>query len=272
MTLPFLFKSVTAATGQDLDNDFAAVGQMGVLPCTVTGTNALVLTPGANTPTILAYSNYQRFSGVAANTNSAATTARVGALSILPVYIDTGAGPAALGGGEIVQNNLIEWVYDSALNSGSGGFHLTSSVPITELLDTISAVQGAMLYRGASAWGALSPGTSLQALATAGASQNPFWASISTLLDLLATTRGDIIYRGASAWSALAPGTSLQILATAGSSQNPFWASISPLLDAISSTRGTILYRGASGWAALGVGTSGFTLHTAGAAQDPYWA
>jgi hypothetical protein len=43
-------------------------------------------------------------------------------------------------------------------------------------LDAIGAVQGDILYRGASAWAALPPGTSGAYLRTAGAGANPLWA------------------------------------------------------------------------------------------------
>ena len=74
MALPFAFTSVTSAHGSDLDSNFAAVGALGVIPGTVAGTNALVFTAAANTPTISAYANYLRFSFVAAGSNTAATT------------------------------------------------------------------------------------------------------------------------------------------------------------------------------------------------------
>lgn len=50
---------------------------------------------------------------------------------------------------------------------------------IQTLLDGIANVQGDVLYRGASAWAALAPGTSGQFLKTLGASANPVWAAQS---------------------------------------------------------------------------------------------
>jgi hypothetical protein len=40
------------------------------------------------------------------------------------------AGPVALSGGEIVATNAIFLTYDAALNSGGGGFHLRSTMPL----------------------------------------------------------------------------------------------------------------------------------------------
>lgn len=61
-----------------------------------------------------------------------------------------------------------------------GGTGQTSaSTAIQSFLDTISTTQGTILYRGASSWAALSPGTSGQVLRTGGASANPSWATVS---------------------------------------------------------------------------------------------
>lgn len=126
MALPTAFSNNTSPTGPQLDGNFAAVGALTVIPCTVAGTNTLVLTPNANTPTTNAYANYGRFSGVAAATNTGAVTARIGGLGALPVYRDTPSGPAALVGGEIVIACAFVLIYDSALNSSNGGWHLIS--------------------------------------------------------------------------------------------------------------------------------------------------
>lgn len=126
MTLPTSFSNNTSPTGPQLDGNFSAVGALTVIPCTAAGTNTIVMTPNTNTPTVTAYANYGRYSGVAAATNTGATQARVGSLSLLNVYRDTPSGPVALAGGEIVINCAFTLVYDSALNSGAGGFHLVS--------------------------------------------------------------------------------------------------------------------------------------------------
>ncbi len=79
----------------DLDLNFSAVGALTTIPCVVAGTDTLTLTALANCPTISAYANYLRVSGIAANSNSGATTANVFGLGALPVYKDTGSGPVA---------------------------------------------------------------------------------------------------------------------------------------------------------------------------------
>jgi hypothetical protein len=51
-------------------------------------------------------------------------------------------------------------------------------------LDTISSTQGAVLYRSATAWEALSPGTSGYLLQTQGAGANPAWAQAGTVFSV----------------------------------------------------------------------------------------
>lgn len=65
----------------------------------------------------------------------------------------------------------------------TGGGNLSQDRTLTAdeqaILDAISTTQGAVLYRGASDWAALAPGTSGQFLKTNGAGANPAWASAS---------------------------------------------------------------------------------------------
>lgn len=149
MALPNSFSNNTAPTGPQLDANFAAVGALTTIPCTIAGTNTLTFTPAANTPTINAYSNGLRISGVATATNTGATVAQLGTLASLPVYRDTLGGPVALAGNEIIISCAISLVYDSALNSGNGGFHLIStanSLPYTGTVtnSSLSFVNGTL--------------------------------------------------------------------------------------------------------------------------------
>ena len=128
MTLPNTFGTKTAATGQQLDDNFNALGVLVPIPCTVSGTNTVTMTPATtNTPAVLAYSNYRLFSGVVATSNTGAVTIQVGSLTALPAYKDSPAGPIALSGGELHTGNAFTAEYDAALNSGGGGFHVWSN-------------------------------------------------------------------------------------------------------------------------------------------------
>ena len=129
MSLPTTFAGLTAATGAELDNNFAALGNLTTLQCTAAGTNTVVLTQVANSPTVAAYTSLLLFSAVISSTNTGAATLAVGTLSALPVYKDTPAGPVLLTGGEMVAGNVGYWTYDLSLGSGTGGFHLTTQLP-----------------------------------------------------------------------------------------------------------------------------------------------
>jgi hypothetical protein len=118
------FAALTNPTLPELDANFNILSGLTSIPCTVAGTNTLTLTNIANSGSIAAYANYMRFSGIAANNNTGATTAKFGSLAALSVYKDTPAGPVALAGNEIVVNNEFTLIYDLALNGGVGGFHL----------------------------------------------------------------------------------------------------------------------------------------------------
>lgn len=122
-----LFANLTQATGAELDANFAALGASVVVPCTLTGTNTVTLTPPTSLPAITAYANYTTFSAVATAYNTSAQTMQVGTLPGVNVYKDTATGPALLTGYEIAPGNLVMYTYDSALNSGAGGWHLLVS-------------------------------------------------------------------------------------------------------------------------------------------------
>src|ERR1700687_4993372 len=126
MPLPYLFASVATITTPQLDANFQACAILATLPCVVSGTNTVQLTLMPGTPTLSAYGDYLVFSGVFAATNTASATAQVGALGTFPVYKGTAGGPALLSGGEQVIGNSFLYIYDAALNGGSGGFHLNT--------------------------------------------------------------------------------------------------------------------------------------------------
>lgn len=119
----------------------------------------------------------------------------------------------------------------ATLGAGSG---LTSDGTDLALnLDAISSTRGVTLYRGASAWTALSPGTNGQIMRTNGAGADPSWSSISGILDTISSTRGTVLYRGASGWAALAPGTAGHSLKTGGAGANPSWSAAGKVLQVV---------------------------------------
>ena len=139
------FENNTQNLLQALDNNFVTMSAAAPIPCSVSGTNTLTLTQNAAgmvpSSTISFYSLNQIFSGIAASTNTGPVTATVGSVGFLNVYKDTPGGPALLTGGEIVGLNAFSLRYDSALNTGAGGFHLTSSTGDTSIAISPTSVQ-----------------------------------------------------------------------------------------------------------------------------------
>lgn len=133
MSYSYTFANVTSFTTPQLDTVLNQAGLLGTIPCSVTGTNALTLTPltapTAGTPP-LAYQPQLRISGVALNSNTTAVSANVVGLGALNVYKDGSAGPVALTGGEIVAGNYFALAYDATLNANTGGWHLINSLTI----------------------------------------------------------------------------------------------------------------------------------------------
>jgi hypothetical protein len=104
-------------------------------------------------------------------------------------------------------------------------------------LDNITTTQGSLIYRNASAWVNLGPGTAGQVLQTGGASANPSWLNQSSIAAGSATTAttattstnlagggaGFVPYQsGSGATSFVSAGTTGQVLTSNGSSA-PTW-------------------------------------------------
>lgn len=98
--------------------------------------------------------------------------------------IDIGDGVAA----SDVPDIIAAYLADHTLQAGSGigiapSGNITDSPTISAevqaILDQISTTRGSVLYRGASGWAALPPGTSGQYLKTLGAGADPEWATVS---------------------------------------------------------------------------------------------
>ncbi len=128
-----------------LDNNFVTLSVADPISCVIAGTNTLTLTQNAAglvpSTTIAAYSQNLLFTGIATATNTNAVTAAAGSLPALNVYKDSSAGPVLLSGNEIILNNAISLLYDGALNSGAGGFHLISSTASVSTAISPTSVQ-----------------------------------------------------------------------------------------------------------------------------------
>lgn len=149
MSLPFTFATQAGnVPASELDANFNAVGAMGITACTASGTNAISLTSASNQPPISAYADYQAVGFVASATTSGPVTLQINGLGFLSVFDVTGA---QLDSGSLVISQYYVVIYNSALNTGSGGFQLisvnsTTSLSITTAKSgTASATTNAVL-------------------------------------------------------------------------------------------------------------------------------
>jgi hypothetical protein len=188
--------------------------------------------------------------------------------STQPAFSDI-SGQATLAQLPTIGNNTI-------LSNISGGSATPLANSQTALLDTIASTQGDILYRNASAWVALAPGTNGQVLTTAGAAANPSWTTVTgtgTVTSVATNngvTGGTITTTGTIGLATIATGNVLAY--TSGGTGVPVATTPTLVLDVIGSTEGDVLYRGASAWSVLAPGTNGQFLQTTGAGSTPQWA
>lgn len=173
-----------------------------------------------------------------------------------PVKISELAGAGVLSGTErvaIVQSGAT--VQATTLQIAG----LASGGDIQELLDEISTTQGVVLYRNASAWVALSPGTSGQVLQSGGAAANPSWLTVSgvgTVTSVAQSFTGGLISVGGSPIT----GAGTLALTVAGTSGGiPYFSSSSTWASSAALTASAILLGGGAGAAPTALGSLGTT-------------
>lgn len=75
-------------------------------------------------------------------------------------------------------------------------------ITVADVMDWLGSTQGSLLYRDASAWTPLTPGTSGQFLKTQGAAANPAWATVSEVPSQTGNSRKLLTTDGSTAsWS-----------------------------------------------------------------------
>lgn len=267
MALTYIFSNQTQPNLAWLDVDLAEVGALTTLPCVIAGTNSLTLTQSANTPTIAAYANYIRFSGIIAVTNTSTVTAQVGSLAALPVYKDTSAGPVALVSGDLKSSNYVVLTYDSALNSGGGGFHVNAPSAGSGTGTVTSVATGTGLTGG--------PITTTGTLSLANAANLTIKSNISggaaiptdntatAILDqAFGNTQGAVLFRNSTIWTVLGPGTNGQFLETQGAGANIVWGSPSGSGTVNSGGAGQIAYYAGAGTVVSGTSAPNILIAT----------
>lgn len=104
------------------------------------------------------------------------------------------------------------------LSNVSGGAAAPAANTMTSLLDIIGATQGDILYRGASVWTALAPGSNGTVLTSGGAAANPSWTSVGgtgTVTSVTFTGDGTVLSNTPSG-AVTTSGTLTATLANAG--------------------------------------------------------
>jgi hypothetical protein len=113
------------------DQSLADMGNLGMIPCTAAGTNAVTLTPMASafTPNVSSPpQQLQHFTFVAAATSTGLVT-----INGLKLYKEDGATQAAAN--DLLINVLYGIVYNSALNSSAGGYQI--AFPVTSIVNPV---------------------------------------------------------------------------------------------------------------------------------------
>ena len=98
--------------------------------------------------------------------------------------------------GNLSNSRLTNASANTILGNNTGSTASPSYNSLSSYIDNIGSAQGDILYRGASNWSVLTPGTSGQVLQTNGASANPSWATVSGSLP--SGTQGQALLYGAS--------------------------------------------------------------------------
>lgn len=154
------------------------------LPSEFTVTNSPVTSTGTLTATKATQTANTVYAGPTTG-SAAAPTFRAQVAADLPTIALTGNVTGSASGGSIattiganqVTNAMHATQADSTIKSNiSGSTGTPSDNTITTVLDKqFGTVQGSVVYRGASSWAALGPGTSGQVLQSGGTSANPSW-------------------------------------------------------------------------------------------------
>lgn len=132
MSYPTVFANLTAGNqpASLLDTMYAICGNQGNIPCTAVGTNAITLTPNTNFFLPASYQNYQMATFAAVANSTGSCTIKIAGLAFVKLFNPDGT---QAGSGNIVSGNLYAIFYNSALDTGAGGFIIAAQTALTSV-------------------------------------------------------------------------------------------------------------------------------------------
>lgn len=152
------FTGLSTFPSADFDQMYSQLAAQTPVPVTFAGGNIINWTGLVTGFPLSSYFNYMMFGGVVAITNTTGTVAAYGGIAPnLTVYKDTAFGPVSISGAELTSSNLAVMAYDSALNSGGGGFHMVTQPANMNPMTSMSVVTFTSVLTG----GALDTQTSI---------------------------------------------------------------------------------------------------------------